>query len=300
MDQARFVYVPVATAEFEGWWVELSRRIYFVTKDTPDEPGLVEMLVPPGKGLALVAGEPILVVARTTEHPSGWAFVARVWAAEGAVLPPRLWRAESQAVHAHGVPILCLDGQSTPEEVVAQILLVAYWYGYLEGEETALIPPSLASAFPRAVARVRRGTGASGIEAAAALLFERLCRPGFDPTRGAASIRRYIARHANTLVKDYHSAQVEFHHWDELGISRRRYYKLLARFADKGLDDRYEVNEAVLAKVLSQVDARERRELAMTVLRNHGFSEAAARKWLQRHDLSEIATAWPRGSRRIG
>lgn len=297
LDPKRHVHVPVAWGTVEGWWFQVSRRIFFVTKEAPDEPGLVELLAPPVDGLVLAASEPILIVARMTEHPSDWAFVARVWAAEGTVLRPRPWRSESQAVHAHGLPILCLDGQSTPQEVVAQILLVAYWHGYLEGEETALIPRALASAFPRDVDRLRLGTGSSDAEAAAALLFERLLRPGFDPTRGAGSIRRYIARHATTLVKDHLSAQAEFHHWNEIGISQRRYYKLLARFAEKGLDDRYEVNEAVLASVRDYLNGRQRRADSMEWLRSLGFGDAAARKWLQRHDLSEIATAKPRRPR---
>jgi len=87
MDQGRHVQVPVATFGVGGWWVQLSRRIYFITKDTPDEPSLVELLMPPGDGLALVAGEPILIVARMTEHPSDWAFVARVWLGEFQLHP---------------------------------------------------------------------------------------------------------------------------------------------------------------------------------------------------------------------
>jgi hypothetical protein len=203
-------------------------------------------------------------------------------------------------VHAHGVPILCLDEQSTPEEVIAQMLLVAYWHGYLEGEQTALIPVSLASAFPRDVARVRRGTGLAETEAAAALLFERLLRPGFDPTRGAGSIRRYIARHATTLVREHRSAVADSHPWDEFELQERHYYKLLAKVAQKGLDGRYEVNDATVAKIRDYLDARRRRDAAMELLRGRGFGAAAARKWLQRHDLSEIATAKPRRPREVG
>lgn len=53
MDQARFVHVPVATAEFEGWWVQLSRRIYFVTKDTPER-----TLADPAEGLTTLRTPP--------------------------------------------------------------------------------------------------------------------------------------------------------------------------------------------------------------------------------------------------
>jgi hypothetical protein len=174
------------------------------------------------------------------------------------------------------------------------MLLVAYWHGYLEGEETALIPASLASAFPRDVARVRSGTGASDTQEAAALLFERLLRPGFDPTRGAGSIRRYIARHATTLVRAHRTSAVEFHRWDELEISERYYYKLLAKVAQKGPDGGYRVDDGTVGKIRAYLDARKRRDAAMELLRVRGFEAAAARKWLQRHSIDEIATAAPR------
>ena len=299
-DPANHVLVPVASGPFEGWWVQLSRRIQLVTKDTPDEPSLVEFLVPPRGGTALVAYEPVLILVRMTEHPSDWAFVARVWATEGGARPPRAWRTESQAVHAHGLPILCLDDQSTREEVVAQMLLVAYWHGYIGGDEAALIAPSLASAFPREVTRVKGGTGVSGTEEAAALLFERLLRPGFDPTRGAGSIRRYVARHATTIVREHRSAQVPFHAWDELGIKQRYYYKLLARFTQKALDGGYEVDDATVAKIRGYLEDRQRHEDGMALLRIRGFGDAAARKWLQRHGMDEIATAKPRRHREPG
>ena len=295
MDQGRHVQVPVATFGVGGWWVQLSRRIYFITKDTPDEPSLVELLMPPGDGLALVAGEPILIVARMTEHPSDWAFVARVWLGEFQ-LHPRAWQLTSQAVHANGVPILCLDEQSTPEEVVAQILLAAYWHGYLEANDAA-IPPALARAFPQQVARVRRGTGAPDDQEAATLLFERLLRPGFDPTRGAGSIRHYVARHATTLIRAHRTSEVEFQPWHKLGINERHYYKLLARFGHKELDGRYELDDDTLATIGTYLDDRQRHGDAMALLRSRGFGDAAARKWLQRHSIEEIRTARPRQPR---
>lgn len=299
-DPANHVHVPVASGSFEGWWVQLSRRIQLVTKDTPDEPSLVEFLAPPRSGTALVAHEPVLILARMTEHPSDWVFVARIWATEGKVRPPRAWRSESQAVHAHGLPILCLDDQSTADEVVAQMLLVAYWHGYIDGDEAGVIPAALAAAFPRQVASVMGGTGAPGIEKAATLLFERLLRPGFDPTRGAGSIRRYITHHATTLVRDHRSTEAEFHGWDEFGIKERHYYKLLARFGQKAPDGTYLVGDAVKAKIRSHVDEWRQRQAAMALLRDRGFSDAATRKWRQRHTLEEVATAKPRRPRGSG
>ena len=232
-----------------------------------------------------------------TEHPSDWAFVTRVWVAEGPVRPPRPWRSAQRAVHAHGVPILSLDQESTPEEVIAQLLLLAYWHGYLEGEETALIPRSLASAFPRDVARVRSGTGASDDEEAATLLFERLLRPGFDPTRGAGPSAT-TSRHSRTLVLSHRASEARFDPWREFDINERYYYKLLARFTERGPDGRYEVDDTVKAKLHDYLAGRRKREAALARLRSVGFGDAAARKWLQRHSLDEILTAKPRRSPR--
>ncbi|MGA2514812.1 MAG: hypothetical protein ABSG37_14550 [Candidatus Limnocylindrales bacterium] len=293
LDPGLHVQVEVVEGGVEGWWFQVSRRIRFWTSDTPDEPTLLEPLAPVGDGIVLVAQEPMLIVARVTEHPSDWAFAARVWVVDGT-RGRRPWQITSQAVHAYGVPILCLDGQTTPEEVVAQILLAAYWHGYLDSHETVAVPPALARAFPRQIARVRTGTDAPSDEAAAVLLFERLVRPGFDPTRGAGSIRHYIARHATTLVRAHRTSELEFHPWDELDISERYYYKLLARFGEKALDGRYEVDDATVAKIRAYLEERKRRKDAMDLLRLRGFGDAAARKWLQRHSIDEIRTAKPR------
>lgn len=297
MDPGRHTHVPVVSAAVDGWWVQVSRRIYIVTADTPDDSSLVEMLAPPGHGIGVVAGEPIMIVARMTEHPSGWVFAARVWVEDPAVSPTRSWRSMAQAVHNHGLPIITLDEHSTPEEVVAQTLLAAYWHGYVDRDEASAIPAVLALAFRRAVEAVRRGTGAADSQAAAALLFGRLLRPGFDPTRGAGSIRRYIAHQATTLVREYRSELAGLRPWDEFEIEERQYYKLLARFATKDADGRYVFDDAVKTKISGYVAGSHRRKAAVELLRGHGFGEAAARKWLQRHPIDEIATARPRRPR---
>ena len=294
LDPGHFAQVPIAAGQFEGWWFQVSRRIFFVTKETPSGPGLVEVLAPPADGLALVASEPVLILARMTKQPSDCVFVARVWIVEGGIGTQRPWRAASQTVHRYGLPIVCIDDASTPEEVVAQTLLAAYWHGYIDGDETAPIPACLASAFPTQVARVMRGTGEASLEAAATLLFERLLRPGFDPSRGAGSIRRYIARHATTLVRVHRSALAASHPWDEFGIMERHYYKLLARLTGKCPDGRYEIDAEVKANLRAYLDRKRRRRSTLGLLRMRGFSDGAARKWLQRHDLAEIADAHPR------
>jgi hypothetical protein len=297
MDPGRHTHVPVVSASVEGWWIQMSRRICIVTKDTPDDPGLVEMLAPPGQGMAVVAGEPILVVARMTQHPSDWAFVARVWVGDPGVRTTLAWRADARAIHGHGLPIITLDEQSTPEEVVAQTLLAAYWHGYIDGDEATPIPVALAAAFPRDVERVRRGTGASGTDEAGTALFRRLLRPGFDPTRGAGSIRRYITRHATTLVREHRSETADSHPWQEFEIEERHYYKLLARFANRDPSGRYVLDDAVKAKITSYLADSQQRKNALELLRLHGFGEAAARKHLRRHGLDGIATSQPRRPR---
>jgi hypothetical protein len=296
-DPASHLNVSVAQSAVQGWWIQLSLRIRLVSKETPFEPAFLRLLGPHMDGWELAAQEPVLLVARMTQHPSDWAFVARIWATEGPAQPPRVWRSEARAIHAHGLPILCLDERSTPEEVVAQTLLAAYWHGYIDGDEADPIPASLAAAFPRDVDRVRRGTGASATDEAATLLFRRLLRPGFDPTRGAGSIRRYIAHQATTLVREHRSELAGLRPWDEFEIEERHYYKLLARYANKDPRGRYVLDDAVRAKITSDVAGSQQRKNALELLRLHGFGEAAARKHLQRHGLDGIATAQPRRPR---
>ena len=86
--------------------------------------------------------------------------------------------------------------------------------------------------------------------------------------------------------------------WEALGVSERRYYKLLNRFAPK-TGTRYEVDADVLEKIrahlISRDEKTETHAAAMELLQERGFSYAAARKWLQRHPYSEALTAQPRG-----
>jgi hypothetical protein len=75
--------------------------------------------------------------------------------------------------------------------------------------------------------------------------------------------------------------------WTQVGISERRYYKLLPLFAEK-VNGRYALDhDDVVARMKAYLDradhVREVRAAALDVLRSHGFGEEAARKWLQRH-----------------
>jgi hypothetical protein len=296
----RRVLVPVAAAVFEGWWIQISRRLLVVTKETPDdERDLFELLTPlvDGPPGLLAASEPRLIVARLTEHPVRWAMSARIWIVEDT---PRFdtWRLTGLAdvTHRHGIPIVSIDAKSTPPEVAAQLLLAAHWHGLLEGDDGA-IPPALAAAFPREVERLRRETDSPDVSAAAALLFERLLRPGFDPQRSAASMRRYVRRHVSTLVRAHRSARVAEPPWQRLGISQRHYYKLLTRFASKTGDGRFDVDDTTIERIRRHLETVDRRQTSLEVLRGHGFGEAAARKWLQRHPSEAVSSAWPRRPR---
>jgi hypothetical protein len=87
---------------------------------------------------------------------------------------------------------------------------------------------------------------------------------------------------------------------DRAGQCERRYYKLLPLFAQK-VNGRYVLDyNDVVARMKAYLDradkARAVRAAALDVLRSHGFGEAAARKWLQRHRPEQAVDAWPRGS----
>lgn len=297
LDPDRAVHVPIAGVGFDGWWIQVSRRLLVVTKDTPEVPRLIETLIEPdGRPGALAVTEPRLILARLTDHPVQKALSFRIWIVADS---PRsnAWRLSGIAgvVHGYGIPIVSLDAHTTPHEAAAQLLLAAYWHGYLQGEEPA-IPEALAAAFPRDVQRVWQGTDAPSRAAAAALLFERLLRPGFDPRRSAQSVRHYVRRHATTLVRAHH-AEVTPGRWIDLGVSERYYYRLLARFAMKDLGGKYEVDDGVLARISKHLEGREERATRLELLRQRGFTDAAARKWLQRHPVSSLRTAQPRPSR---
>ena len=133
------------------------------------------------------------------------------------------------------------------------------------------------------------------------MLFEGLLRPGFDPARGAAAARRYVNRKATIAILNHRkTTDGGVRPWEALGVSERRYYKLLNRFAPK-TGTRYEVDADVLeqirAHLISRDEKTETHAAAMELLQERGFSYAAARKWLQRHPYSEALTAWPRSKR---
>jgi len=137
---------------------------------------------------------------------------------------------------------------------------------------------------------------------AAATLLEQLIRPGFDPAQGAEATRRYVRRKASIAVMQYRKGEApDRYPWKQVGISERRYYKLLPRIAQK-VNGRYVLDhDDVVARMKAYLDRvdhlRAVRAAALDVLRSHGFGEEAARKWLQRHRPEETVAAWPRGPR---
>jgi hypothetical protein len=301
-DPLNHVHVPVAAAAAGGWLFQITRRLIWITQDT-EEQRLVEPLFPDGDGAlrALTAVEPFLIAGRVSSHPADWVMAARIWPSlERPVAMTTQWRSVAPAVRQHGIPVLALDPDSTSEEIQCQLLLLAYWHQYIGADEPE-IADAVAAAYPAAVGRVARATGAPGTRAAAAMLFEGLLRPGFDPAMGASAARRYVSRKATIAILNHRkTSDGGVRPWEELGVSERRYYKLLARFAAKN-GARYDVDAGVRQQIRDYLVRRDRETdrhaAAMEVLQKAGFSHAAARKWLQRHDPSEALTARPRSRR---
>jgi hypothetical protein len=306
-DEARF-NVPVLGVGFRGWWIQITRRLFWVTGKTPDEGRLLEPLFDPRAhaegdkpAAVLAAGEPILILARVTTHPVSWALTARIWTEDVKVADQRPWRILAGAIHGSGIPIMTVDAASTDEEVGCQLLLLALWHGYIDANEDGLLE-ALSRAYPGPVARIRAKTDARDMHSAAAMLLRRLLHPGFDPAKGAAATRRYVNRLASIIVLEHRKAiaPAGTMPWQRLGITERHYYKLLRRARIPKIGNRYQVDDEILDALRAYLDWRERpttRQLAKEVLLEHGFSEAAARKWLQRHLPEEAVNAWPRGHR---
>ncbi|GAA5172031.1 hypothetical protein GCM10023321_71340 [Pseudonocardia eucalypti] len=305
MDPAVRLSVPILGVAVEGWWIQIARRLLWVTNETEDEGRLVQPLlgdivtgdeVPP-----LAAAEPILIAARMTRQPADWAFIARIWTDEVRRPADRPWPKIAKAIHGSGIPTITLDSLSTPQEIACQVLLKAYWHGYVGSDEPALAN-GVAMAYPKQVERIQRVTRAPNTTSAAAMLLEQLIRPGFDPARGAEVTRRYVRVQASFVVKQYKKDEApDRYPWTRVGISERRYYKLLPRFAEK-VNGRYvldqdDVVERMKAYLDQEDNKREIRAAALDLLQSRGFSEQAARKWLQRHRPEEARTAWPRGRR---
>lgn len=305
MDPSVRFTIPIFGVLAGGWWIQVARRLIWVTNETEDEGRLVELLLDKaengGEVAPLAAIEPILIAAPMTRQPADWAFTARIWGEGSRRSMDRPWSKIASAIHGHGIPTITLDPASTPLEVACQVVLKGYWHGYIGSDEPALAN-AVAMAYPRQVERIQRVTRAPNSLSAAAILLEQLIRPGFDPAKGAEATRRYVRRKASIAVMQYRKDEApDRYPWTQVGISERRYYKLLPQFAQK-VNGRYVLNQdEVVERMKAHLDRvdqeRAVRAATIDVLRSHGFGEAAARKWLQRHPPEEAVTAWPRGQR---
>lgn len=302
LDPDAYVNLAIGAAQLPGWFLQVTRRARGITRNTPDDGRLMQLLAHEGP-VGIVAEEPRVLLARITEEPVDWAIALRLWkdVARGHAAPWRL-SGLSKAVHGNGVPIISLDEQTTAPEIAVQMVLRAYWHGYLTGDDPGLAG-AIQSAFPHQVKRIREGTGTPDDSSASAKLLERLLSPGFDPARGVEGMRRYVWRHARTIVLAHRQELRASKPWVDLGISERYYYRLLRRFAAKADDGRYLVDERVLNDLAQHLELttadRERRAASIEFLRGRGFTLVAARKWLQRNPIEEIGSAWPRSALKV-
>jgi hypothetical protein len=304
MDPAVRFNVPVLGVSIGGWWFQIARRLIWVTSETEDEGRLFELLLDKtmtgGEVLPLVATEAILIAAPMTRQPADWAFTARIWTEGVRRSIDQRWASRAVAIHGHGMPTITLDPISTPYEIACQVVLKGYWHGYIGSDEPALAN-AVAMAYPRQVERIQRVTRAPNRTSAAATLLEQLdpSSVGFDPAQGAEATRRYVRRKASIAVMQHRKGEApDRYPWTQVGISERRYYKLLPLFAQK-VNGRYVLDyDDVVARMKAYLDradyVRAVRAAALDVLRSHGFGEAAARKWLQRHRPEQAVDAWPR------
>ena len=242
-----------------------------------------------------------MIAAPMTRQPLEWAFTARIWTEDVQRRKDRPWSIMAKAIHGHGVPTITLDPDSTPQEIACQVVLKGYWHGYI-GADSPALARAIAAAYPKPVQRIQRQTHAPTTELAASMLLEQLIHPGFDPAQGAEPTRRYVRRKASIVVMEHRKQEApDCYPWTHVGISERRYYKLLPLFADK-VNGRYDYDhDDVIARMKAHLEQRDQqrevRTAALELLRSRGFSEAAARKWLQRHKPEQAIHAWPRGQR---
>ena len=307
MDPAVRVYVPILGTSTDGWWFQVARRLIWVTSETTDEGRLLELLLDGAttsdEVVPLAATEPILIAAPLTQQPVEWALTVRIWTDEVERPTDRPWSRLAEAIHGHGIPTITLDPASTPQEIACQMVLKGYWHGYIGADEPALAS-AVATAYPQPVKHIQRQTHAPTRESAAAMLLGQLIRPGFDPAQGAEATRHYVRQQASIVVREHKKQEApDRYPWTQVGISERRYYKLLPRFAEK-VDGRYDYDHGdVVARMKAHLNDRDRersiRTDALDLLRSRGFSEAAARKWLQRHAPEQVIDAWPRGQRPV-
>lgn len=303
MDPSVRISIPVFGQSLGGWWFQVSRRLVWVTNETEEEGRLYEPLLrddsePDDDTKPLMATESVLIMAPMDRHPVNWAFTARIWP-ENVRLPiDRPWSRISNAIHDHGIPTITIDPSSTPLETACQVVLKGYWHGYIGGAEPALAN-AVALAYPQPVERIRRACRTPDARSAATMLLEQLIRPGFNPAQGAEATRRYVRRKASITIMEHRKAEApDRYPWTQIGISERRYYKLLPLFAKKEGGRYVFERDDLVMRMKAHLDGNDRnrdiRAAALEVLLSRGFSKEAARKWLQRHPVEDAVHAQPR------
>jgi len=83
MDPATRFLIPAFGVEVGGWWIQVTRRLLWITRETEHEGRLVELLMDQeehvdGQPIPLAAAEPILIAVPLTRQPVEWAFIARI------------------------------------------------------------------------------------------------------------------------------------------------------------------------------------------------------------------------------
>lgn len=151
-------------------------------------------------------------------------------------------------------------------------------HSYIGADEPALAS-AVATAYPKPVRHIHSQTDAPSSEWAAAMLLEQLFRPGFDPAQDAEATRRYVRRKASIVVMEHKKQEApDRYPWTRVGISERRYYKLLPLFAEK-VNGRYDYDHSdVVARMKVHLEERDRERAVRTgtleLLRSRGFSDA--------------------------
>lgn len=196
MDPAVRFSVPILGVSVSGWWIQIARRLIWVTSETEDDGRLLELLLDNtmtgGEDAPLAAVEPIMIAAPMTRQPADWAFTARVWN-EGVLRPiDRPWSKIAKAIHGHGIPTITLDPISTPYEIACQVVLKGYWHGYIGSDEPALAN-AVVMAYPRQVERIHRGvSGLEGLPRAELIALAQA--PAADNARKDAEMVRLTAQ----------------------------------------------------------------------------------------------------------
>ncbi|MFC0107851.1 hypothetical protein [Kibdelosporangium aridum] len=306
MDPSVRISIPVFGQSLGGWWFQVSRRLVWVTNETEEEGRLYEPLLrddsePDDDTKPLMATESVLIMAPMDRHPVNWAFTARIWPENVRLPTDRPWSRISNAIHGHGIPTITTDSSLTSLEIACQVVLKAYWHGYIGGTEPALAN-AVALAYPQPVERIRRACNTPDRRSAATMLLAQLIRPGFNPAQGAEATRRYVRRKASITIMEHRKAEApDRYPWTQIGISERRYYKLLPLFAKKENGRYVFEQDDLVTRMRAHLDnddrSREVRVAALEVLLSRGFSKEAARKWLQRHPVEQAVKAQPRSNR---